>query len=769
MTTDKPTRRRTRRSAADRRQGDLMNMIAPAGSASAPGDASATGDAPAAAAPKAASKRPAKKRAAVGEVAAIPTKTKKKAPAAPKPAAKKRAKAKTDAGATAKATPKPAAKKRTKAKTDADATTKATPKPAAKKRAKPAAKKRAAADAKTESGSGPTKAKPKRSSTAKTRPAAKKSSAPRKSSTAASKPKKSAKKPAKRSPEQAVATAPVPDQPAAASLRIDGTEVKAVSRTTVRRRRSSARSAIDAPAAVASSEGKPAHSPPESASASPSPSEAPAASPSPASAKAPTQPPAIAPSGSAGRGRPINRRLVRQDGGSARAVIAAPGSATYGRPSGEPRTPTTVPSRPARPASPASPAAPAPPLRRAGRRSGRPIIAPAGSSSRRESDRSPAPESEAATQSVSSPATSAQTGKSIAADAALPPSSPSRKRRSQQQEASKAAAPPAKTNQAAVTDALVAAPASSANQAAVTAAVDAPANQAKPSAQASSDSAAEVSPASDNQVAPQTPAKKPQNRAAAQSRPAPQAPVARDEPAPAAASLSPVVPIAGSDIRTRRQRMAAGAQRGALDAPGALGLSSRTGDAIVLISRNHAEAIPGRIAAWRDVMPKAAGRVSLLDLGSTDGSWAAAEQARIPGTVVRGGLADPMATLEAAVLSADAERVLLVDLATPATELGADLLAALDDGADVALPAGRSPGLIALSTKAVLGHPLSDAMDIDAWVDTNGLQLALTGYSELPHPEACLVPRAMGWRGPSPLRRLARGAWRAALRRLPWG
>ena len=189
----------------------------------------------------------------------------------------------------------------------------------------------------------------------------------------------------------------------------------------------------------------------------------------------------------------------------------------------------------------------------------------------------------------------------------------------------------------------------------------------------------------------------------------------------------------------------------------------------MLIGRNHERALPERLQAWRSAIPNAAGRVSLLDLGSTDGTWAASEAAHLPGVQVQGGLVRAMSAIEAAVLSAEAERVLLVDLDAAVTDLGRRLLAALAAGADVALPAGAAPGLIALSARAVSAHALVGHVDVDAWTQAHQLQLAAIGHSELPRPEIALIPRVAGWRPPSTWRRVAAGAWRAALRVLPLG
>ncbi len=258
--------------------------------------------------------------------------------------------------------------------------------------------------------------------------------------------------------------------------------------------------------------------------------------------------------------------------------------------------------------------------------------------------------------------------------------------------------------------------------------------------------------------------------AAHESAPVVSSPLTRSSPQPPDGfALETLAPQPGADIRTRRQRLAASAQRGALDELGSAGVLGGGGDAIVLIGRNHERTFTERLQAWRGAIPNAAGRVSLLDLGSTDGTWAASEAANIPGVQVQGGLMRAMSAIEAAVLSADAERVLVVDLDTAVTDLGRRLLAALAAGADVALPAGAAPGAIALSARAVSAHPLGDHADIDVWTQAHQLQLAVLGHSELPRPETALVPRVAGWRPPSPWRRVAAGAWRAALRALPLG
>lgn len=245
----------------------------------------------------------------------------------------------------------------------------------------------------------------------------------------------------------------------------------------------------------------------------------------------------------------------------------------------------------------------------------------------------------------------------------------------------------------------------------------------------------------------------------------------QQRPTESGASARTAAPVMepSADIRTRKQRLAADAQRGALADVSAASLLGGGGEAIVLVARNHGDTLTQRLAAWRTAIPTAAGRVSLLDLGSTDGTWRAGEDAKLSALQAQGGLMAPMAAVEAAVLNADAERVLVVDLDAAVTGLGRRLLAALAAGADVALPAGPAPGLLALSAKAVSAHPLSGLRNVDVWTQQHGLQLAVLGQSALPRPGAALVPRLAGWQPPTALRRVARSVWRAALRRLPLG
>ena len=135
--------------------------------------------------------------------------------------------------------------------------------------------------------------------------------------------------------------------------------------------------------------------------------------------------------------------------------------------------------------------------------------------------------------------------------------------------------------------------------------------------------------------------------------------------------------------------------------------------AVFLVSRNHAPRVGPALQAWKQIIDSVDVRWWLLDLGSTDESVAFAEAAHVPVLFRPGGLAQPMASLDAILRAARADIVVLLDADAQPSQQLAGVLTAVRRGARVAAAPARHPVALAIATA---DWPTTGARDAAAWL-----------------------------------------------------
>lgn len=147
--------------------------------------------------------------------------------------------------------------------------------------------------------------------------------------------------------------------------------------------------------------------------------------------------------------------------------------------------------------------------------------------------------------------------------------------------------------------------------------------------------------------------------------------------------------------------------------------------AVVLVTRNHAAIARQQLQKWRAALPALSVRWHVLDLGSTDHTVAslAAERARI--TLQPGGRADMMTALDRALPSLDADVALVVDVAAEPIDRIDELVTRVVEGAPLAVPAQRRPGIAAISVPAWKKRRFSGFFDLFDWSVQHGFPAEL--------------------------------------------
>jgi len=208
---------------------------------------------------------------------------------------------------------------------------------------------------------------------------------------------------------------------------------------------------------------------------------------------------------------------------------------------------------------------------------------------------------------------------------------------------------------------------------------------------------------------------------------------ATPEPAPDGAQRPAVAPPAAAEAVTMAERAADAVHRrreAAAPAQTREAIAGTQTDAIhascavFLVSRNHAPRIGAALQTWKQVIDSVDVRWWMLDLGSTDDSVALADAAHVPVLYRPGGLAQPFASLDAAVRAARADIVVVLDAdAQPSQQLAA-VLPAVRRGAHVAAAPARHPVALAISTANWTGR---GATDTAFWLQTNVTWLPASG------------------------------------------
>ena len=222
--------------------------------------------------------------------------------------------------------------------------------------------------------------------------------------------------------------------------------------------------------------------------------------------------------------------------------------------------------------------------------------------------------------------------------------------------------------------------------------------------------------------------------------------VAAEERAPITPQSERPTEPSRRDIRTRRQRSAAPAQRGALAAlDAAFSGGTVATAALLLINRNGGERLVEAVSQWREALPQIGPNLVVADLGSTDGSLETAAQLSVRVEVIEGGLQQPAATLTRLMSLVDVQSVLVVDLHAAVTPLGSELLDAVSgDTCPLAVAGGEVPGMFALNAKAAASSLKPTYATLWAWVEAEQLSTARVGVCDLPRRRGSFVASLCG-------------------------
>lgn len=227
---------------------------------------------------------------------------------------------------------------------------------------------------------------------------------------------------------------------------------------------------------------------------------------------------------------------------------------------------------------------------------------------------------------------------------------------------------------------------------------------------------------------------------------------------------TPEVRSAPLDARTRRQRFAEPSPSPATLECARPVIAPRL--ALVLVTRNHESRLAAALAGWRAVLPAFDLRVSVLDLGSVDGTLAVAEAERLEVSVAPGGLARPVEALIQAARESSGEVIVVADADLAPTPVVQAMVDEVRAGAPLVVAAGRRPGLLALDRGRLPGPDAgpvpgvgADSVAVAAWLQTNDLAPVEVGAAELDR-DGALVGRLFDRRRRTALLASAAALWR---------
>lgn len=181
--------------------------------------------------------------------------------------------------------------------------------------------------------------------------------------------------------------------------------------------------------------------------------------------------------------------------------------------------------------------------------------------------------------------------------------------------------------------------------------------------------------------------------------------------------------------------------------------------AVFIIGCNCESTVAERVAGWRATITSLGARWRMLDLGSTDGTYAAVAELRLDVLAIPGGRVRMMQTLDRAMESVDTDSVLFVDVAAEPHALARELLLRIDEGAALALPKVRRPGVVAVARGAWRDRPFVGSYDLLDWADGAGSTALLpTDGDGLPENSRAALGLVIDRRR---RRHARRAAWRA--------
>lgn len=162
--------------------------------------------------------------------------------------------------------------------------------------------------------------------------------------------------------------------------------------------------------------------------------------------------------------------------------------------------------------------------------------------------------------------------------------------------------------------------------------------------------------------------------------------------------------------------------------------------AVVLVTRNDEDLIRPVAAKWREEFGALSTRWYAVDLGSTDATVAALQGMPVKLSLHPGGRAEMMQTLDLALDAIDNDAVLLVDVRATHCPDAAKLVAKVHQGAPLAVPAVRRPGIAVVSMSHWRKRRFSGFFDLFEWAVQGGTpaEVAVPG-GELGQQEVACV------------------------------
>jgi len=164
---------------------------------------------------------------------------------------------------------------------------------------------------------------------------------------------------------------------------------------------------------------------------------------------------------------------------------------------------------------------------------------------------------------------------------------------------------------------------------------------------------------------------------------------------------------------------------------------------VVVITRNHADSLGRRVDQLRRQVTAVDTRWWILDLGSVDDSVAIAVARRATAISVPGGRVRPLASLDVAMARCGGDVVLFVD--ADCMDLGplSALIRQVRDGADLAGPTARRPGMVAVSRDAWQKRSFAGNFDLFQWAQVGGAAGTDEAGGGLPDASDGLLPLAL--------------------------